>query len=253
MDGKRVYKRNMPVFMKIAATIFSVVLLCAFGACSFLKQGDRMTSDDFVYGYIAKSGASRRAKEGDYVAVLELTDTAKQKKTIIVPDYIDDKPVVQIGMEGIGFSIGLLSYGSNFDKLYLPKNIISINLSQCIYSSIKVFFLALSDFDFLKNYGGTFYLEEQLYKEFIISGTTSSTNGSVLLANITYISENKVYLVDNYDDGDSLSAPVQPTREMYTFSGWYKEPELITEWDFENEVFERDETVSTMKLYAKWS
>lgn len=57
--------------------------------------------------------------------------------------------------------------------------------------------------------------------------------------------------------------PEDPTREGYTFGGWYKEAECINEWDFDGdtlpeEEFELDEdgrkqiAYQETKLYAKW-
>ena len=50
-----------------------------------------------------------------------------------------------------------------------------------------------------------------------------------------------------------------PTRIGYTFMGWYKEPECINKWDFDNDIVpskEYDENgqyiLKEIKLYAKW-
>lgn len=47
--------------------------------------------------------------------------------------------------------------------------------------------------------------------------------------------------------GEKLKRPDDPTREGYTFAGWYREIELLNEWDFDNDVVE-----GNMSLYAKW-
>jgi uncharacterized repeat protein (TIGR02543 family) len=49
-------------------------------------------------------------------------------------------------------------------------------------------------------------------------------------------------------DGSKVSKPADPTRDGYTFDGWYKESTYITEWDFATEV-----VTSNTTLYAKWT
>ncbi|MBQ3865537.1 MAG: InlB B-repeat-containing protein, partial [Clostridia bacterium] len=46
-----------------------------------------------------------------------------------------------------------------------------------------------------------------------------------------------------------INAPEDPVRMGYAFEGWYWEEELITPFDFENDVITWDETT----LYAKWT
>ncbi|MDO9628469.1 MAG: InlB B-repeat-containing protein, partial [Acholeplasmataceae bacterium] len=48
--------------------------------------------------------------------------------------------------------------------------------------------------------------------------------------------------------GTTITAPTAPTRENYTFDGWYKEVGLTTPW-----VFATDTVTANTTLYAKWS
>lgn len=54
---------------------------------------------------------------------------------MVIPNEIDGKPVVQIGMNGLGFSYSI-SYSSNFKNLYLPKS-----LKLMTYNLNKNFFI----------------------------------------------------------------------------------------------------------------
>ena len=47
--------------------------------------------------------------------------------------------------------------------------------------------------------------------------------------------------------GNKITKPSNPTKDGYTFEGWYKEVELKDKFDFESETITEDTT-----LYAKW-
>lgn len=47
--------------------------------------------------------------------------------------------------------------------------------------------------------------------------------------------------------GQLLEEPEQPSREGYTFTGWYKDPACEMQWNMETDTVESD-----MALYAGW-
>ena len=47
--------------------------------------------------------------------------------------------------------------------------------------------------------------------------------------------------------GELLQLPEDPTREGYTFTGWYKDHSCTEYWDVDNDIIEID-----MTLYAGW-
>lgn len=47
--------------------------------------------------------------------------------------------------------------------------------------------------------------------------------------------------------GELLDAPEAPTREGYTFTGWYTDYGCVNTWDMETDTIEAD-----MTLYAGW-
>lgn len=51
----------------------------------------------------------------------------------------------------------------------------------------------------------------------------------------------------NYDYGEKLALPEPPTREGYTFTGWYKDSACNLPWNAETDTIESDIT-----LYAGW-
>lgn len=48
-------------------------------------------------------------------------------------------------------------------------------------------------------------------------------------------------------DGETFDKPDDPTKEGFTFEGWYKEAELTNIW-----AFETDTVTANITLYAKW-
>ena len=50
-----------------------------------------------------------------------------------------------------------------------------------------------------------------------------------------------------YDYGEKLELPEPPTREGYSFTGWYTDAACVEPWDIENRTIEMDIT-----LYAGW-
>lgn len=50
------------------------------------------------------------------------------------------------------------------------------------------------------------------------------------------------------DYGTTISAPSMPTKEGYTFAGWYKDKDLTKVWNFEKDTVTQD-----ISLYAKWT
>jgi len=49
-------------------------------------------------------------------------------------------------------------------------------------------------------------------------------------------------------DGDKVTMPDPPELRRYTFASWYKEAELISEWDFDT-----DTVIADITLHAKWN
>ncbi len=56
-----------------------------------------------------------------------------------------------------------------------------------------------------------------------------------------------VTLEGKYLFGQKLEIPEEPTREGYTFTGWYRDRDCTVEWDLEN-----DTVAESMTLYAGW-
>ena len=57
---------------------------------------------------------------------------------------------------------------------------------------------------------------------------------------------NDVYQVQNVRIGETIEEPIEPTRELYRFTGWYLEPAATTKYDFTTPV------TDDFTLYAGW-
>jgi uncharacterized repeat protein (TIGR02543 family) len=57
-----------------------------------------------------------------------------------------------------------------------------------------------------------------------------------------------VAAIEDVELGSTITAPAAPTREGYTFDGWFTESELTNEWDFASDV-----VIENITLYAKWT
>ena len=49
--------------------------------------------------------------------------------------------------------------------------------------------------------------------------------------------------------GDLIAEPTAPTRDGYTFAGWYTQPNFATRWNFATDVM----PANSMTLYARWT
>ncbi|MEL7569421.1 MAG: InlB B-repeat-containing protein, partial [Eubacteriaceae bacterium] len=101
-----------------------------------------------------------------------------------------------------------------------------------------------------------------LYKEQTLNNLWNFDNDTIPASNITLYAKwaPEICVVSFDTDGGSavdaintnyntvITAPIEPTKEGYSFSGWYKEDTLTNAWNFENDVVSDNTT-----LYAKWN
>ena len=73
--------------------------------------------------------------------------------------------------------------------------------------------------------------------------TSTSYSGQVIK------SENLMYVQEQINAGQKLTKPmVDPVRDHYEFSGWFKDKKCDNEWDFANDIAN-----NSVILYAKWT
>ena len=204
--------------------------------------------EDFWYYYVEDAKSNRPAVSGDYIAIIDLTEEADQKDRIIIPETIEGKPVVSVGMAGFmaGYDIGA---GANYTKLYLPKTLQRI-IVKAREDVAKIFFVEEPNEMFGANTSIKFFTTNEIYEKY--NGKEDSFK--VEIANIQYVLEDEIYFIDDYreSEGSLILEPPVPQKDGYIFEGWYLEKEYINKWDFDNDLHIYDESQKAMFLYAKW-
>lgn len=224
-------------------------------SCKFNPKNYWLKSGDFLYTAI---------NDNQDVVIKNLSDEGEQKEIIVVPEFIDGKKVVSLGL----VNIGLPNYqwkSEKLKRLYIPyqvSNPLDSLLRDCPNLEKVMVCYTESIFDC--------YTEFRFYLPNIDSNTRyfyENSSDNCYPANVSFMwnyadaNNNGFYWIDDLDYGEKISfLPIPPEREGYTFEGWYKEPSCLNKWDFDIDTlptsqFENDgQTViyQETKLYAKW-
>ena len=239
---------------KILVCIFLLIFsLCLIG-CKTKK--DLKTYEDFKY-YLFD----------DIAYLYELSEEGKTKDTIIFPSIIENYKT------GLGVTFGIMIP----NKVILESNnIASIYFNSDIiidtYRNNAVYFL-ITDIEniriFLPNTSHLINEVESRLNDLYYSNEFYNKNKDIVtnldgkIANVSYCynyeKEFETFFIDDVDGDKIKNIPPVPQREGYEFIGWYKEPECINEWNFDNDIvpakiynsdneYQYQETI----LYAKW-
>ena len=244
--------------------IFSIiVLLVLYALISYSCKANEedfksklYESEYFIYHY---------NKDKNYLQILGLTDLGKEQEYLIIPETIDGKKVVEVGCN-YGWKPALVKekFGEGHEQFHSDKlKRIYVNADVKIidqsFAGNLIHAPLLEGFMYI-------YISENNYLGIHDNAYTTSFNGGYRSANVSYFYnyENAInegyYWIDNYNYGEKIEfIPPEPTREGYTFAGWYKESECINKWNFETDTLpqaqydENDRKIyQETKLYAKW-
>lgn len=102
-----------------------------------------------------------------------------------------------------------------------------------------------------------FYRESDVYNDLYVKICKANTS---YMFNYENSPNDDYFFIRDYEYGEKIeTVPYEPIRERYTFDGWYKEPECINAWDFEEDTLpetlyneNNEEVYQETKLYAKW-
>lgn len=223
--------------MKIYIRVLSLVLLICMLA-SLLSCESLPTTDFGGVTFELHSGDTSDA----YYTAHSLTEDGKNLKCVVIPPEIDGIPVTEVS----SFSLWQqhVFFDSNaMEKIYFPYSI-TFSCDEVPYGIFHIsspydYFLVFSpSVDCLVVNGLAFVsvVPCVAYKEY-------RGDESIKPANIAFMfnyedAPNEGYffidLVEE-ENGKLTKPPYDPTREGYTFVGWYKDEECTTPWDFEND------------------
>ena len=243
--------------LKVGVSILMVaMILLTLAGCGYKEAGDFLLE-----------------KVGDGYAIMDLSEEGYQKKEIFIYDQIGSFNIVRIS-SGIGVTI----FGENppnvksqvLEKIYFVDYVPSWrrtvfgdcdNLRKIIRQEVGNFPQYEDDFMLYGQHEGiNQYLKYEDYLEYDYLGFVFPANVSYYL-NYEIENHDGYHWIDDFDYGTKITyIPEAPTREGYTFGGWYKEEECINAWNFETDTLpeaildeETGEPVyQETKLYAKW-
>lgn len=246
-------KRIFSIILKILAIIS--IVFCIFYAC--MVGG--------FYG-ILKSCAEKQnyseVEQGDWIYcyfygklyVKDLSESGKQKTVLVFPTEFNGQEV--IGVRG-------RIKNDKLEVLYVTNHADYSN-----YECPNLSKVVLINWEGDPQYFG--WVENTYCKIYVRNGVPSertlyNIDYEIYFANTNfyYNYENSprqgVYWIDNFDWGGKVEyLPKNPTREGYSFAGWYLEPECINKLDdnysLPNEQLDESGEVlyQEVSLYAKW-
>jgi uncharacterized repeat protein (TIGR02543 family) len=216
--------------------------------------------------------AVETAQDGTQKAYLiGFTELGQEQSTLIVPEEIDGIKTCNFGFVDPSvfayYPVGDFQ-SEKLERLYVPfganwgfaegtYKLPNCSVVEWYYNKDNFYYIILPNY----------ILGYNVFKEY----QYQIGNSLLILANISYLynyedaPNDDYYWVDSYDNSTVKYIPPEPTREGYTFGGWYKEAECINAWDFEVDktgeeiairiysyANEYDSTGITF-LYAKWS
>lgn len=246
--------------MKIRNILFILTLFFIIFLCGCNDPLKRYEYDDLSYSYTYDSMGEQ------CVTIMELSEQGKQQERVVIPTYIGKLLVKGFGKE-FAYRIEGVIESDNLKQIYIHNQIEMINNN---------FFAEIEDVTVFCGFDGENPLSISYYfircKEIYISKSdhewlksidpTIDFYDKIRFANVIYyynFDKDKTFFVDDCDGTTVNVIPPTPYRKGYEFAGWYKEPECINKWDFENDIVpakEYDENgeyiLKETKLYAKW-
>ncbi|MDR2266056.1 MAG: InlB B-repeat-containing protein [Christensenellaceae bacterium] len=196
------------------------------------------------------------------VTICGFTSKGLETEEIVIPDLIDNLPVVEIGWASLLKPVR----EHNFDKgavkkIFIPEGI-KIRVPKRISNIDKIIVPSIyyTKIDYMDLLTGTKYVPASKLTEYqeLTESTICAANTSYYYnypPSISYFylyyeaPNGGYYWIDDVNEGDVIKTiPEPPSRSGYKFGGWYAEPECITPWDFKTKkTADKD-----FELYAKW-
>ena len=257
----------------VVSLAFAILILISFIFGMLIKLRCAFADDepdigaygDFLYINVGENSRFQDT-EDESVAIIGFTNEGLEKEVLDIPREINGKPVHYIGLRDEGFLRSYDSYhvySENLRKIYIHDNIKEI---AYFYGSEVDVMCCSYDFD-VKSEGEVFVKKIYVYAETYAENTYSdefAPANIVFMNNYSAEVNGGYYRLDNVAYCEKVHIPPAPEREGYMFGGWHKEPECISEWDFETDTLPEEKTeinedgeeemiYQETVLYAKWT
>ncbi len=256
---------------KILAIILTVIMSTfALGGCGVIENEESPTrpvgfsamSGDFWYGCVDAPTSNYPVYIDDFIAIRGLTEFGVGKEKIVVPEKIKDKPVILLGIKTKYFT-ETISENADYKKIYLPKTLLAVRHPAVDLDGRKIIlygdgktideknrkalFDSVSSAKDLK-----FYVDENLEVEYESLCEGKFRTDQILPANLTFMVDDSVYWIDDYENGEKIEFPQNPQKDGYEFKGWYKEKECLNEWKRTKDTYQKPSDLKSLKLYARF-
>ncbi|MCL2062410.1 MAG: InlB B-repeat-containing protein [Firmicutes bacterium] len=238
----RFYKKTLSVI--VMAVMLSALFLIS--GCSYYTSN------------LQRVGSFEIIEREDYIQIVGLTRSGARQEILIIPPFIMDKPVSMIGWEKNPFSSEPLDAGvlksKNLKKMYIPWTIDTI-LPRAFDGVINF----EESVNLMTSYNGRYGNSPQgklkiCLPQFIDSLPERDKRGAIPPNLICYYNyadapNQGYYWIDLIVKDGLYIFPEPPIRAGYTFTGWFAEPECITEW---GGTLPETAWAAELHLYAGW-
>ena len=238
---------------KVLSIMFLLIFTMCLGGCNY--EPIKYYEDEY-FTYVDRVYA-----EEEWIYLTGFTKRGLEQEILIIPSEFNGKKVIVGTAPNLGKPIFFSS--NSLKKIFVEEGVINCSDLTPSLFSLKIIHLS-GNINGYSSHGDVYiYMNVESYKKTPLS--------KVYPANVSYkwnyeeAPNSGYYWIDNYYNEIISYIPTDPIREGYIFDGWYKEPECINKWDFDNDIVPGTEwefmTQSPHKtlvkyqetiLYAKW-
>ena len=235
---------------------FSLLFSSMFSLCNCgIIEYEIKENGFFKYVILGKEYKYHETDDKEAIALVGFTNEGLELESVDIPRSIDGIPVRYLGYTDPNMTLfGSANYvsfncGEKIKKIYLFDNISSVDfingnqvdLYNCSRKRIAI---------------GGFY--NKFYFENTLSYELGYEKGTNLLyfspSNVSFLNnynsqDNSLYRIENIEVGETIPIPLNPSRDGYVFTGWFKEPSCENIWDF---TITRQTEEFNLVLYSGW-
>lgn len=256
-------KTKKPTWLIFLLVCLLSLLTLMLSGCKRSQDPWKLKKEDqgFYYYVVGKNGYPEEfLNKGKGAVILGMKSDNTYEDELVIPEKLGGYPVKQIGTTYVApLAVDTRYYGINVSNKKIKKIIVNnaigiygngldsfrgeIVLNAKIRTNSDLFVhcsVVRINVDVEPFYLDTYFTEVESFYRWLTNHSVKeikfdATEGQQKTYT-TLIKGNRV-----------LPEPEQPTKEGYTFEGWYKENTYETQWNFEEDI-----ATDNMTLYAKW-